>query len=236
MAICSGIFKSLGDCLVLTMLRVRSGQGRNVDFFLRFLMGFNGHQIHSCRGNKGIHEDGVCSYSPSFVRPVSFWYLSAHAFFFRDEALVPTFVSSSLGPFTDLHRFASFCIVCLVVESFRLSSSHCVMRWTLASRTGPMTISLCKGCRPCRRPRKNRQGSQANWYKNSSVLRTLRLSTYILVKHYWKGIPKVIGINEEKITIFNGKSWQKSTKSTSRHQNRKARKDEQVTESHQKTL
>ena len=53
---------------------------------------------------------------------------STHVFFFGDEALVPTFVSSSLGPFTDLHRFASFCSGCLVVESFRLSSSHCVMR------------------------------------------------------------------------------------------------------------
>ena len=39
---------------------------------------------------------------------------------------------------------------------------------------------IFKGCRPCRRPRKNRQGSQANWHKNSSVLRTLRLSTFFL--------------------------------------------------------
>ena len=39
---------------------------------------------------------------------------------------------------------------------------------------------IFKGCRPCHRPRKNRQGSQANWHKNSSVLRTLRLSTFFL--------------------------------------------------------
>ena len=43
-----------------------------------------------------------------------------------------------------------------------------------------------KGCRPCRRPRKNRQGSQANWHKNSSVLRTLRLSTFFLCILLWR--------------------------------------------------
>ena len=46
-------------------------------------------------------------------------------------------------------------------------------------------IYLFKGCRPCRRPRKNRQGSQANWHKNSSVLRTLRLSTFFLWILLW---------------------------------------------------
>ena len=45
--------------------------------------------------------------------------------------------------------------------------------------------SIFKGCRPCRRPRKNRQGSQANWHKNSSVLRTLRLSTFFLCILLW---------------------------------------------------
>ena len=44
---------------------------------------------------------------------------------------------------------------------------------------------IFKGCRPCRRPRKNRQGSQANWHKNSSVLRTLRLSTFFLCILLW---------------------------------------------------
>ena len=46
-------------------------------------------------------------------------------------------------------------------------------------------VDLFKGCRPCRRPRKNRQGSQANWHKNSSVLRTLRLSTFFLCILLW---------------------------------------------------
>ena len=46
-------------------------------------------------------------------------------------------------------------------------------------------IYIFKGCRPRRRPRKNRQGSQANWHKNSSVLRTLRLSTFFLCILLW---------------------------------------------------
>ena len=46
-------------------------------------------------------------------------------------------------------------------------------------------MCIFKGCRPCRRPRKNRQGSQANWHKNSSVLRTLRLSTFFLCILLW---------------------------------------------------
>ena len=47
------------------------------------------------------------------------------------------------------------------------------------------TLSIFKGCRPCRRPRKNRQGSKLNWHKNSSVLRTLRLSTFFLCILLW---------------------------------------------------
>ena len=52
-----------------------------------------------------------------------------------------------------------------------------------ATARGPLAGS--KGCRPCRRPRKNRQGSKLNWHKNSSVLRTLRLSTFFLCRLLW---------------------------------------------------
>ena len=142
MAICSGIFKSLGDCLVLTMLRVRSGQGRNVDFIYDFWWV---SMVIKYTVVEETKESMKMVFLPTRLALFDLFLFdvcqSTH-FFFRDEALVPTFVSSSLGPFTDLHRFASFCKGCLVVESFRLSSSHCVMRWTLASRTGPMTISL----------------------------------------------------------------------------------------------
>ena len=53
------------------------------------------------------------------------------------------------------------------------------------SRYVSASFLIFKGCRPCRRPRKNRQGSQANWHKNSSVLRTLRLSTFFLCILLW---------------------------------------------------
>ena len=49
----------------------------------------------------------------------------------------------------------------------------------------PLWWYLFKGCRPCRRPRKNRQGSKANWHKNSSVFRSLRLSTFFLCILLW---------------------------------------------------
>ena len=52
-------------------------------------------------------------------------------------------------------------------------------------RSSLACLHIFKGCRPCRRPRKNRQGSQANWHKNSSVLRTLRLSTFFLCILLW---------------------------------------------------
>ena len=52
-----------------------------------------------------------------------------------------------------------------------------------ATARGP--LAGFKGCRPCRRPRKNRQGSKANWHKNSSVLRSLRLSTFFLCILLW---------------------------------------------------
>ena len=65
---------------------------------------------------------------------------------------------------------------------------HCE-RFFCFVKPGIFTMAnIFKGCRPCRRPRKNRQGSQANWHKNSSVLRTLRLSTFFLCILLWKYI------------------------------------------------
>ena len=66
------------------------------------------------------------------------------------------------------------------------TTRHRPSRWWRLRRDGhPEVALLFKGCRPCRRPRKNRQGSQANWHKNSSVLRTLRLSTFFLCILLW---------------------------------------------------
>ena len=70
-----------------------------------------------------------------------------------------------------------------------LRKSWATAGWSSVSEAGDLKQSiqpyLFKGCRPCRRPRKNRQGSQANWHKNSSVLRTLRLSTFFLCILLW---------------------------------------------------
>ena len=146
MAICSGIFKSLGDCLVLTMLRVRSGQGRNVDFIYDFWWV---SMVIKYTVVEETKESMKMVFLPTRLALFDLFLFdvcqSTHVFFSEMKHWSPPSFLQVLAHSQIcivLHRFASFCTVCLVVESFRLSSSHCVMRWTLASRTGPMTISL----------------------------------------------------------------------------------------------
>ena len=82
------------------------------------------------------------------------------------------------------HDFFERLCSCTVVFSFFLSNPHLYNSVHLVWTCQCARI-IFKGCRPCRRPRKNRQGSQANWHKNSSVLRTLRLSTFFLCILLW---------------------------------------------------
>ena len=51
-----------------------------------------------------------------------------------------------------------------------------------ATARGP--LAGFKGCRPCRRPRKNGQWMKPNWHQYSSVLRTFRFSPFSYVYFY----------------------------------------------------
>ena len=46
------------------------------------------------------------------------------------------------------------------------------------------SMIIIKGCRPCRRPRKNGQWMKPNWHQYSSVLRTFRFSPFSYVYFY----------------------------------------------------